>query len=61
VEKLAAWLQGANPPILLDVRSRSAVGMGEPGIPGSIRVPPDAVDEWAKHQSRERPVVAFCT
>ena len=61
VEKLALWMQGAEPPILLDVRSRSAAGTGEPGIPGSIRVPPDAIDEWAKDQSRERPVVAFCT
>ncbi len=60
-EKLAAWMQGANPPIVLDVRSRSAAGTGEPGIPGSIRVAPDAIDEWAKDRSRERPVVAFCT
>lgn len=60
-EKLAAWLRGDNPPILLDVRTRSAAGTGEPGIPGSIRVAPDTIDDWAQDQSRERPVVAYCT
>jgi NhaP-type Na+/H+ or K+/H+ antiporter len=60
-EKLAAWLQGDNPPIMLDVRTRSAAGTGEPGSPNSVRVAPDNIDDWAKDQSRERPVVAYCT
>jgi NhaP-type Na+/H+ or K+/H+ antiporter len=61
VEELAARLASPDPPILLDVRTRSATGTGEPGIPGSIRVPPDNIDDWAQDQSRERPVVAYCT
>jgi NhaP-type Na+/H+ or K+/H+ antiporter len=61
VAEVVSRLQGDEPPVLLDVRTRSAAGRGEPGIPGSIRVPPDAIDDWAKDQSRERPVVAYCT
>ncbi len=61
VDELAARLQGLDPPVVLDVRTRSAAGTGEPGIPGSVRVPTDAIDDWAKDQSRARPVVAFCT
>ena len=30
-------------------------------IPGSVRVLPDQVTEWAAGQPRERPVVAYCT
>ena len=60
-EELFAWLQGPDPPIVLDVRTRSAVGAGESGIPGSIRVPPDNIDDWSTGQSRERRVVAYCT
>ena len=60
-EELFAWLQGPDPPVLLDVRTRSAVGTGEPGIPGSVRVPPDNIDDWSTGQSRERRVVAYCT
>src|SRR5687768_2502579 len=58
VEELAARLDSPNPPILLDVRTSSASGRGEAGIPGSIRVPPGDVADWAAKQSRERPVVA---
>jgi sodium/hydrogen antiporter len=61
VEELAARLKGPEPPVVLDVRTRSATGRGDPGIPGSVRVPPDAIDDWAQDQSRERLVVAYCT
>ena len=61
VDELVDRLQGNDPPLLLDVRSRAAAGQGEPGIPGSIRVPLDDIDEWAEDQSRERPIVAYCT
>ncbi|MGH2613817.1 MAG: rhodanese-like domain-containing protein [Thermomicrobiales bacterium] len=60
VEELAA-LASPDPPIVLDVRTRSASGRGEAGIPGSVRVPPDEVAEWAERQPRETPIVAYCT
>ena len=36
-EELAAALAGPTPPIVLDVRTSSATGRGDPGIPGSVR------------------------
>jgi NhaP-type Na+/H+ or K+/H+ antiporter len=59
-EELAVRLAEPNPPVVLDVRTRSAVG-GQPGIPGSVRVPPDEVVVWAEKQDRGRPIVTFCT
>ncbi|MBA3450956.1 MAG: cation:proton antiporter, partial [Chloroflexia bacterium] len=61
VAELAAALAGPDPPIVLDVRTRSSSGRGETGIPGSIRVPPDDVAEWATEQPPGRPIVAYCT
>jgi sodium/hydrogen antiporter len=60
-EELAARLASDNPPLVLDVRSRSAYAHDAARIPGSVRVPPDEVTEWAAEQPRERPVVAYCT
>jgi NhaP-type Na+/H+ or K+/H+ antiporter len=61
-EELAASLAGPNPPIVLDVRTRSAVGPHDNVIPGSIRVPPGEVPDWAARQTdRSRPIVAYCT
>jgi sodium/hydrogen antiporter len=60
-EELALALTGPNPPIVLDVRTRSTSGRGDPGIPGSVRVPPDEVSDWAARQPPGRPIVAYCT
>jgi rhodanese-related sulfurtransferase len=54
-------LAGSNPPIVLDVRTRSTSGRGDAGIPGSVRVPPDEVSEWATRQPPGQPIVAYCT
>jgi NhaP-type Na+/H+ or K+/H+ antiporter len=56
-------------PIVLDVRSRSAYEGDAGRIPGSVRVQPDQVAEWARtwaaeHEEphdRARLVVAYCT
>ena len=61
IDELAAALAGPDPPLMLDVRTVSAAGQGEPGIPGSVRVPPGDVAEWATGQSPGRPIVAYCT
>jgi NhaP-type Na+/H+ or K+/H+ antiporter len=60
-DELAQRLAGDNPPLVLDVRSRSSYDRAPERIPGSVRVPPDQVTEWAAGQPRERPVVAYCT
>jgi NhaP-type Na+/H+ or K+/H+ antiporter len=60
-QELKARLEGDDPPIVLDVRSRSSYEHDAARIPGSVRVSPDQVGEWAASQPRERPVVAYCT
>lgn len=60
-EELAARLAGTHPPIVLDVRTRAQYHNDPGQIPGSIRVLPDRIEEWANKQSRERSIVAYCT
>jgi NhaP-type Na+/H+ or K+/H+ antiporter len=61
VRDLAARLAGPDPPIVLDVRTRAQYDADGDQIPGSIRVLPDQVKEWAAQESRARSVVAYCT
>jgi len=58
-EVLHEQLQGPAPPLVLDVRGRSAY-LGD-RIPGSVHVQPDHVVEWAASQPRSRLVVAYCS
>ncbi|HET9224658.1 MAG TPA: cation:proton antiporter [Roseiflexaceae bacterium] len=60
-EELAARLMSASPPIVLDVRTRSQYDKDSGQIPGSARVPPDAVEAWAAKEAPARAVVAYCT
>lgn len=60
-EELADLLAGPAPPVVLDVRSRSSFDRDPARIPGSVRVPPDQVAEWAAEQPRERSIVTYCT
>jgi rhodanese-related sulfurtransferase len=59
--ELTARLAGDAPPIVLDVRSRGQFEQDDGQIPGSVRVLPDRVGDWAATASRERAVVAYCT
>lgn len=62
VDELAALLQSANPPLVLDVRSRAHYERDEAQIPGSIRVLPDLIEDWATTQTdHDRMIVAYCT
>lgn len=65
VEALADELNSSRPPLILDVRSRSTYGRDAGQIPGSLRVLPDQVAEWAatlpKPQELDRSIVAYCT
>lgn len=58
-DELHDRLQQLKPPVILDVRGRSAY-FGEQ-IPGSIHVLPDQVVQWAAEQPRDREVVTYCT
>ena len=59
-EELAELLEGPDPPIVLDVRTRSSYEHDRARIPGGVRVLPDEVIEWAANPT-ERLVVAYCT
>jgi sodium/hydrogen antiporter len=59
--ELAERLAGPNPPLVLDVRSRSEYDRDGVRIPGSIRVLPDQVAEWAADRLRDQPYVLYCT
>jgi sodium/hydrogen antiporter len=59
--ELAQRLAGPNPPVVLDVRSRSEYARDGVRIPGSIRVLPDQVTEWAADRLRDQPFVLYCT
>ena len=60
-EELANLLKRENPPVVLDVRSRSRYERDNDQIPGSIRVLPDEVEDWASNQSKEHLIVTYCT
>ena len=61
VEELNALLSGDDPPIVLDVRSRSQFQRDAGAIPGSTRVILDDVAEWAETQRDRKLVVTYCT
>lgn len=69
VDELAEQLEGPNPPLVLDVRTRSQFERDGTRIPGSVRVPPDSLEDWAvryvaEHPDGEphlRPVATYCT
>jgi NhaP-type Na+/H+ or K+/H+ antiporter len=60
-EELAGELAGERPPVVVDVRSRSQFARDRTRIPGSVRVPPDEVVEWASERLRDQPYVLYCT
>jgi sodium/hydrogen antiporter len=61
VAELAALMESEPPPLVLDVRSRAHYERDAGQIPGSIRILPDQIDEWASKQLRNRSMIAYCT
>ncbi|MHB1007309.1 MAG: rhodanese-like domain-containing protein [Chloroflexota bacterium] len=59
--QLADRLEGDDPPLVLEVRSRSSYEQDQARIPGSVRVPPDEVDAWGQTRPRDRAIVTYCT
>ena len=60
-QELAERLSSPNPPLVLDVRTRSRYHAEGVQITGSVRVLPDRVAEWAAERPRGVPIVAYCT
>ena len=61
VEDLLQRLESDDPPLILDVRSRSTFAKDAARIPGDVRVLPDEVTEWAATQDKQRSIVTYCT
>ncbi len=57
---LAAQLNDPQPPLVLDVRSRAHYENDEGQIPGSVRVLPDQMADWAANQPKDRSIVTYC-
>ena len=61
-EELHEMAGGPTPPVVLDMRSRSAYSASGSHVPGSVRVLPDEVTEWAAERPRGGAlIVAYCT
>ena len=67
-DQLHRMLEGDDPPVVLDVRTRSQYEQDHARIPGAVRLTPDQVDEWARERQEEygsqvegQRIVAYCT
>ena len=60
IEDVRQRLVSPNPPVIIDVRSRSSFAADPHLFPGSERVETDRIREWAQGRSRNREVIAFC-
>ncbi|MPY89889.1 MAG: hypothetical protein GEU99_18440 [Luteitalea sp.] len=60
-DELVAMRAGPRPPVVIDVRARAHYQADAEQIPGSIRVAPDQVEEWAAQRAKDRSVVAYCS
>lgn len=61
--ELHEMLDSPRPPIVLDVRTRGQYAANDGQIPGSIRVLPDRIRDWAQTATvlKDRPIIAYCT
>ena len=67
-ERLHEMLDSDDPPVVLDVRTRSQFDADPTRVPGAVRVAPDQIDEWAREreeasgsQIEGQRIVAYCT
>ena len=59
--ELARLLDSGEPPVVLDVRSRSGYARDPSRIPGAQRVRPDDIPDWARQNESDKLVVLYCT
>lgn len=60
-DELLRLLDSGDPPVVLDVRSRSGYARDPSRIPGAQRVAPDSISDWAEENERDKLVVLYCT
>lgn len=61
VEELNARVAHGEKVVILDVRSRSSYKSSDISIKGSVRIPPDELNDRAHELPMSTPVVAYCT
>jgi predicted sulfurtransferase len=66
--RLSEMLDSEDPPVVLDVRTRSQYEQDRNRIPDAVRVAPDEIEGWAREREEEsggqvegQRVVAYCT
>jgi rhodanese-related sulfurtransferase len=60
-EDVKRRLDAGEPIVFLDTRSDDAWRKADAQIPGSRRVPPDAVEQYLDEIPRDGLIVAYCT
>lgn len=66
-QQLSKMLDSKDPPVVLDVRTRSQYEQDHSRVPGAVRVAPDEVEEWAREREESgsqvegQRIVAYCT
>lgn len=61
VEELRARLERRERVVVVDARSSTDYAVATEQLPGSVRVPPDEVDDHVVQLPRDATVVAYCT
>jgi sodium/hydrogen antiporter len=61
VDELNERMNGPNPPLVVDVRTRNEYARELEQIPGSVRVLPDHVAEWLRTAPRDRELAFYCS
>jgi rhodanese-related sulfurtransferase len=61
VEELRARLDRRERVVVVDARSPTDYALATEQLPGSVRVPPDEVDDHVAQLQRAATVIAYCT
>jgi membrane protein DedA with SNARE-associated domain/rhodanese-related sulfurtransferase len=61
VTELNKLMDAGNPPLIVDVRSPTALGLEPRRIPGALHVPLLEVERYVRDLPRDREIVAYCT
>ena len=61
VDELYALTEAAGAPVVLDVRSHSAVALDPRRIPGALHVPPEELGMRVADLPRQREIILYCT
>jgi rhodanese-related sulfurtransferase len=59
-QELYRWLGTAAAPLLIDVRRGPVFDADQWMIPGSVRRPPEEIEQWGRDIPRSFPVVLYC-